>query len=140
MGLRFTRRVSIVPGLRLNLSKRGAHQLAFVLLGRADRIGVNRGGDQPLKPCPGHAAHHRFIGNISGQSTLMSFPLWEATMRKLFLAALAFSISVATIDAAAMGVASLKLINGQAAYAAAHHFHGNDFGPDFERSLLIRAA
>jgi hypothetical protein len=32
------------------------------------------------------------------------------------------------------------LIEGRVAYEAIHHFHGNDFGPDFERFLPSRAA
>ena len=40
MGFRFSRRISIIPGLRVNLSKRGAslsigHRVAWYTFGRA---------------------------------------------------------------------------------------------------------
>jgi hypothetical protein len=62
----------------------------------------------------------------------------EGNMPKflMLMAGLAVLITAASADAA-MGRTPLKLIEGRAAYEASWHYYGNDFGPDFERILLI---
>jgi hypothetical protein len=59
-------------------------------------------------------------------------------MRNLFFRALA--LFVLSISAVNLAMGKAPLVEGRAAYEAPHHFHGNDFGPDFERFLSSRAA
>jgi Protein of unknown function (DUF4236) len=73
MGFRFTRRVSIIPGLRVNLSKSGAslsigHRGAWVTVGpRGRRVSIGLPGTglywvEQIPPSPPPHAGHRLFG------------------------------------------------------------------------------
>jgi hypothetical protein len=52
------------------------------------------------------------------------------------LACLALIVSAASVNAS-LGMGPSKLIEERAAFEPLRYFHGNDFGPDFERLFPI---